>query len=98
MTKIKLSSKNDMFKNAINLFNISRNTFLMKISDHIADPVQKSISEYIIHLSIVSIELSGSWLHIQKINFVMINICTTQNKPPKKQTFYTTFSQKSLKK
>ena len=87
-----------MFKNAINLFNISRNTFLMKISDHITDPVQRSISEYIIHLSIVSIELSGSWLHIQKINFVMINICTTQNKPPKKQTFYTTFSQKSLKK
>ena len=72
------------FKNAINLFNISRNTFLMKISDHIADPVQRSISEYIIHLSIVSIELSGSWLHIQKINFVMINICTTQNKPPQK--------------
>ena len=70
----------------------------MKSSEHIADPVQRSISEYIINLSIVSIELSGSWLHIQKINFVMINICTTQNKPPKKQTFYTTFSQKALKK
>lgn len=112
MTQIKLSTKNSVlskdkemaelldfsFKNAIYSLDIFRNTFLMNSSNHIDDPVQKSMTKYKMDTSILNIKQSVSCntftfkkVTVSQVMFELHKI------NPKKQVFYTAFLQKFLK-